>query len=137
VDVPQATVMIIEHAERFGLSQLHQLRGRVGRSSTQSYCILLGEPAGETAYKRLLAMQNTNDGFELANLDLKLRGPGDFWGTRQHGINDLKVLDLSQDQKLVEIAENILPMIQKTVPYDELNEYLNMKFPHLKEISKN
>lgn len=137
VDVPQATVMVVEHAERFGLSQLHQLRGRVGRSNRQSYCILLGEPASDTAYKRLLAMQNTNDGFALANLDLKLRGPGDFWGFRQHGLNDLKILDLAGDQAVVELGETVLPLVESVLDSRIQEEYLQMKFPHLKDIAAN
>ncbi len=137
VDVPTATVMIVEHAERFGLSQLHQLRGRVGRGKQQSYCILLGEPAGDTAYQRLLAMQQTNDGFALANLDLKLRGPGDFWGFRQHGLNDLKVLDLSQDQDIVACGEKILPEVAAGLNPGLREAYLALKFPQLEEIASN
>ena len=137
VDVPTATVMIVEHAERFGLSQLHQLRGRVGRGKQQSYCILLGEPAGDTAYQRLLAMQQTNDGFALANLDLKLRGPGDFWGFRQHGLNDLKVLDLTQDQDIIACGEKILPEVEAALDRQLLRDYLALKFPRLDEIASN
>ncbi len=137
VDVPKATVMVIEHAERFGLSQLHQLRGRVGRGDQQSYCILLGEPANENAYQRLLAMQNTNDGFKLADLDLKLRGPGDFWGVRQHGIQDLKILDFTQDQQVIECAQRIFPWLEDTLDIGLKETYLQLKFPYLKEIAVN
>ena len=87
VDVPNATVMVIESAERFGLSQLHQLRGRVGRGAEESFCILMsGEKLSRESRKRLQAMCETNDGFRIADEDLKLRGPGDFFGQRQHGL---------------------------------------------------
>ena len=87
VDVPNATVMVIEHAERFGLAQLHQLRGRIGRGAAKSYCILMtGGKVSEEGQRRLDAMVKTNDGFKIAELDLELRGPGEFFGTRQAGI---------------------------------------------------
>jgi ATP-dependent DNA helicase RecG len=105
VDVPNATVMVIEHAERFGLAQLHQLRGRVGRGAARSYCILM--TAGRVtpqADERLDAMVRTQDGFELAELDLTLRGPGEFFGTRQAGLPDFRVANLLRDRKLLELA---------------------------------
>ena len=106
VDVPNATVMVIEHAERFGLSQLHQLRGRVGRGAAKSYCILVTggriSPQGE---ERLAAMVRTQNGFELAELDLQLRGPGEFFGTRQAGLPDFRVADLLRDRALLELAK--------------------------------
>ncbi len=105
VDVPNATVMVIEHAERFGLAQLHQLRGRVGRGAARSYCILM--TAGRVtpqADERLDAMVRTQDGFELAELDLMLRGPGEFFGTRQAGLPDFRVANLLRDRKLLELA---------------------------------
>src|SRR5436189_6222547 len=83
IDVANASVMLVEHAERFGLSQLHQLRGRVGRGPWKSYCILLGAASSEDAKRRIAAMTRTNDGFEIAEVDLSVRGPGDFFGTRQ------------------------------------------------------
>ena len=86
VDVPNATIMVIYDADRFGLSQLHQLRGRVGRGSHQSYCILIADPKSETAEERLGVMTETNDGFEISRRDLELRGPGDFFGTKQSGM---------------------------------------------------
>jgi ATP-dependent DNA helicase RecG len=105
VDVPNATVMIVEHAERFGLSQLHQLRGRVGRGPHQSVCVLLYQsPWSEEARERLKAMADTNDGFVIAERDLKLRGPGDFFGTRQHGMPQLRSGDLTRDVSLLEMA---------------------------------
>ena len=91
IDVPNATVMIVVHAERFGLSQLHQLRGRVGRGEDQSYCILVSDPRTADSWKRLKIMEKTSDGFEVAEQDLALRGPGDFLGVRQHGLPEFKV----------------------------------------------
>jgi ATP-dependent DNA helicase RecG len=105
VDVPNATVMIVEHAERFGLSQLHQLRGRVGRGAHESYCVLLYQaPWSEDARERLKAMAESNDGFVIAERDLQLRGPGDVFGTRQSGIPQLRAGDLTRDVDLLELA---------------------------------
>jgi len=101
VNVPNSTVMVIENAERFGLSQLHQLRGRVGRGADKSYCILFSDNEGEIAKERLSAMQKTGDGFKIAELDLNLRGPGDFFGTRQHGLPELKIGDIVRDSELL------------------------------------
>ena len=106
VDVSNASLMIIENAERFGLAQLHQLRGRVGRGKAQSYCILISDPPGEEAEHRLEIMCKSNDGFLIAEEDLKMRGPGEFFGTRQHGIDDLKVASLINDQDILEKARN-------------------------------
>jgi ATP-dependent DNA helicase RecG len=106
VDVPNATIMVIEHAERFGLAQMHQLRGRVGRGSAKSFCILMtGGRVSEQAAERLAAMVRTQDGFELAELDLELRGPGEFFGTRQSGLPDFRVANLLRDRALLEIAK--------------------------------
>ena len=105
IDVPNATVMLIEHAERFGLSQLHQLRGRVGRGAEQSYCLLMTSfPMSEDARKRLDAMVETTDGFVIAERDLEIRGPGEFFGTKQSGLPDLNVANLVRDVKLLEQA---------------------------------
>jgi ATP-dependent DNA helicase RecG len=105
IDVSNATVMLVEHAERFGLSQLHQLRGRVGRGGTQSYCFLLYQsPLSEEARERLKAMTDTTDGFEIAERDLRLRGPGDFFGTRQAGMPTFRLIDLIRDHDLLEAA---------------------------------
>jgi ATP-dependent DNA helicase RecG len=106
VDVPNATVMVVEHAERFGLAQLHQLRGRVGRGTAKSYCILVTGPrVSPLAEERLNAMVRTQDGFELAELDLSMRGPGEFFGTRQAGVPDFRVANLLRDRKLLELAK--------------------------------
>jgi len=102
VDVPQATIMVIENAERFGLTQLHQLRGRVGRGAEQSYCILItAPPLSEEAKIRLTTMTETNDGFKIAEIDLQLRGPGEFFGTRQHGLPELKIANPIHDASLL------------------------------------
>jgi ATP-dependent DNA helicase RecG len=102
VDVPNATVMLIEHPERFGLAQLHQLRGRIGRSEKQSYCILVASNEGVVEYsERLRFFARTTDGFALAEKDLELRGPGEVLGTRQHGLPDLRVADLVADRELL------------------------------------
>ena len=102
VDVPNAGVMIVEHAERFGLSQLHQLRGRVGRDTHQSYCFLLYQaPLSDEARERLKAMTDTTDGFEIAERDLALRGPGDFFGTRQAGVPTFRSIDLVRDKEIL------------------------------------
>ncbi len=104
IDVPNASLMLIEHAERFGLAQLHQLRGRVGRSHHKSYCLLIANPTTDDAVRRMNAMTGTNDGFEIAEEDLAIRGPGEFFGTRQAGMPDLKVASLIRDAKLLEVA---------------------------------
>lgn len=104
VDVPNATVMVVEHAERFGLSQLHQLRGRVGRGSRRSVCVLIAEPVTPDAEARLAALARTTDGFELAEEDLKIRGPGEVFGLRQAGAPPLKVADLMRDRELLALA---------------------------------
>ena len=106
VDVPNASVMVIEHAERFGLAQLHQLRGRVGRGAAKSFCVLLtGTKISPIAEERLDAMVRTQDGFELAELDLQQRGPGEFFGTRQAGLPEFRVADLLRDRSTLELAK--------------------------------
>ena len=104
IDVPNASIMLIEHAERFGLAQLHQLRGRVGRSSHKSHCLLIADPKNEDALRRVKVMVRTNDGFKIAEEDLLIRGPGEFFGVRQAGMPDLKVADIEKDTELLEQA---------------------------------
>ena len=113
VDIPNATVMVIESAERFGLSQLHQLRGRVGRGTDQSYCILMSSnKLSSEAKKRIEIMTSTNDGFEIAEADLKLRGPGDIEGTQQSGIPfNLKIANLGKDSQILQYARNVAEKI--------------------------
>ena len=124
IDVPNATVMVIENAERFGLSQLHQLRGRVGRGGNQSYCILMSKyELSNEGRKRLDAMVETNDGFEIANFDLQLRGPGDLQGTRQSGMLDFKIADLTKDEKLVAYTRNYAQQILEKDPDLSLPEH--------------
>ncbi len=107
VDVPNATVMVIEHAERFGIAQMHQLRGRVGRGTSKSYCVLMtGNRVSPEAEQRLEAMVRTQNGFELAELDLQQRGPGEFFGTKQAGLPDFRVANLLRDRRLLELAKN-------------------------------
>jgi ATP-dependent DNA helicase RecG len=117
VDVPNASLMVIEHAERMGLSQLHQLRGRVGRGSAQSACILLYQaPLSETARARLKIVYENSDGFEISRADLHLRGPGEFLGIRQSGMPLLKIADLERDADLLEAARDIAPRLLREQP---------------------
>jgi len=102
VDVPNATAMVVEHAERFGLAQLHQLRGRVGRGAHRSYCVLMvGRGASDEARERIQVLADTNDGFVIAERDLELRGPGEFLGVKQHGLPRFSVADLAHDSRLL------------------------------------
>jgi ATP-dependent DNA helicase RecG len=134
VDVANANLMVIEHAERFGLSQLHQLRGRIGRGAAKSYCLLMTgskKPLTEEAEQRLDAMVKTTNGFEIAELDLRLRGPGEFFGTRQAGMPDFRVANLIRDRELLEVAKREAAWVvsgpHPDLPKDELTramEYL-------------
>jgi ATP-dependent DNA helicase RecG len=124
VDVPNASVMVIESAERFGLSQLHQLRGRVGRGAEQSYCILMSSyKISNESRKRLATMVRTNDGFEIAEVDMKLRGPGDLEGTQQSGMGfDLKIANLGKDGEILKLARNIASEILSGDPFLQKEE---------------
>jgi ATP-dependent DNA helicase RecG len=104
VDVPNAALMVVENADRFGLSQLHQLRGRVGRGEHQSYCVLFEGAGGAVAQERLAVLRETNDGFKISEADLKLRGPGDFFGARQHGLPQLKIASLASDMEALNLS---------------------------------
>lgn len=121
VDVPNAVIMLIENAERFGLSQLHQLRGRVGRGQWKSTCILLSDNKSEQTKERLSVMTSTNDGFEIAEQDLKLRGPGDFYGSRQHGFQPFYIRDMLENRDILEKAEDAASRIMAKDP--ELSHY--------------
>lgn len=122
VDVPNAVIMVVENAERFGLAQLHQLRGRVGRGRHASSCILISDAKNEEAVRRLRVMCQTNDGFRIADEDLKLRGPGDFFGSRQHGLPDLKIADLMGDMPLFQEAQEAAAQLVEKDPALELPE---------------
>lgn len=132
VDVPNATVMLIENADRFGLSQLHQLRGRVGRGKNKSYCILVSDNKSDSSKERLQVMKHTSNGFDIADYDLKSRGPGDFFGKRQHGLPDLKIADMLEDtETLRQCRECALKMLEsdpRLDGYPELCERINNMF---------
>jgi ATP-dependent DNA helicase RecG len=127
VDVPNASIMVIEDANRFGLSQLHQLRGRVGRGAHQSFCILLADAKNEVARERLEVMVSTTDGFKIAEEDLKLRGPGELAGTKQHGNLDFKIADLIQDANMLEVAREAAIRVIEVDPHLESSEHLLLK----------
>ncbi len=127
VDVPNATVMVIENAERFGLSQLHQLRGRVGRGEHQSYCVMMYKSSGDTARERMKIMCETNDGFKISEKDLELRGPGEFLGTRQHGLPSMKAGNLMSDMQILKDAHEAAFEIIAADPMLESEENLELK----------
>jgi ATP-dependent DNA helicase RecG len=135
VDIPNASVMVIESAERFGLSQLHQLRGRVGRGADQSYCILMSaDKISKEAARRIEVMIRTNDGFEIAETDLQLRGPGDIEGTIQSGIPfDLRIANIAKDGQIIEYVRNIAESILEKDPLleDEKNLILRNEMRRL------
>ncbi len=137
VDVPNASVMVIENAERFGLSQLHQLRGRVGRGADQSYCILMTkDKLNPEAFKRIQTMVKTSNGFEIAEVDLKLRGPGDLHGTQQSGILDLKIADIVKDEKILRYARQTAIDLLKDDPH--LQKEANIPIVNqLKKLTRN
>lgn len=136
VDVPNATIMVIENAERFGLSTLHQLRGRVGRGNKKSYCVLVSDAKGETARERLMTMKKYSNGFKIADTDLKLRGPGDFFGSRQHGLPELKIADMVEDmdtlQNAQECAKSILKNDFSLSNHPALKKQMNKMFEKIK-----
>lgn len=140
VDVPNASIMIVEHAERFGLSQLHQLRGRIGRGERQSYCILIhGQKVSKEGEFRLRKMAETTDGFEIAEADLKLRGPGDFLGTKQSGLPDFRVADIVEDQWILERAKSEAWQLLSGDPNLENAEHSELRkvfLPYYKERSQ-
>jgi ATP-dependent DNA helicase RecG len=128
VNVPNASVMIIESSERFGLSQLHQLRGRVGRGAEQSFCILMtGDKLSKDTLKRIETMVRSSDGFEIAEVDLQLRGPGDLMGTQQSGLLNLKIADLAKDSQLVILARDAARAILEKDPNLNLPEYAQIR----------
>lgn len=126
INVPKATIMLIENAERFGLSQLHQLRGRVGRGSDKSYCILICDSKSKTTKERLKIMTESNDGFVISEKDLSLRGPGDFFGTRQHGLPDFKIANLYKDIDILKTAQNAAIQIYKQDPFLKNDENVDL-----------
>ena len=134
VNVPNSTVMVIENAEKFGLAQLHQLRGRVGRGAHQSYCILFNQSSSEVAKERMSIMQSSNDGFVISEKDLEIRGPGDFFGTRQHGLPELKVANLYRDMDILLSAQQLAKKIVEDDPRLEkienaaLSQYIKVYF---------
>jgi ATP-dependent DNA helicase RecG len=129
IDVPNATIMLIENAERFGLSQLHQLRGRVGRGGHDSYCFLLADPKTADAQKRLKAMEDTVDGFAIAEEDFQIRGPGEFFGTRQHGLPEIRFGNILSDMQIMEQARHAALELVKEDP--------NLGFPQHRLLREN
>ncbi len=127
IDCPNATIMVIENAERFGLAQLHQLRGRVGRGKHKSSCYLIANPKGEDSVSRIKAMTLTNDGFELAEEDLRIRGPGEFFGTRQSGLPDFKIANIIRDAPLLELAKSEAALLTKSDPTLKRAEHQALK----------
>ena len=137
VDVANATVMVIEHAERFGLSQLHQLRGRIGRGAAKSFCVLMtGGKISEDGERRLDAMVRTTDGFEIAELDLELRGPGEFFGTRQAGMPSFRVANLIRDRQLLEAAKREAAAVLAGSNEEVSQEEIDRAIRHMRPIGK-
>lgn len=130
VNVPNATFMMIYDADRFGLSTLHQLRGRVGRSEHQSYCVLIASPKTETGIERMTIMTQTTDGFELSERDLEMRGPGDFFGVKQSGLPDFLVANVVEDYRMLEVArDEAAELIQS-------GQFFEQQYSHLREFIK-
>mgnify|MGYP001491180058 FL=1 len=133
INVPNATIMVIENAERFGLAQLHQLRGRVGRGQHQSYCILISDTKNEIAKERLSFMTKNSDGFKIAEKDLELRGSGEILGVRQHGLPEFKLLDLLNDYEIIKDSKDAIAFLYKdnvinNDSYGKMVKQLNEKF---------
>ena len=137
VDVPNASVILIENAERFGLSQLHQLRGRVGRGERQSHCILVTDNTGEDCIKRMKIMSSTSDGFKISEEDLKMRGPGDFFGERQHGLPPLKIADIAADMEMMNLTKRIAEDIISSDPKLESRDYRGLKIEIIRLFNRN
>ena len=127
INVPNAVIMLIENAERFGLAQLHQLRGRVGRGCEKSYCILVSDAKTKIAKQRLKALVDSEDGFMISEMDLKLRGPGEFFGTRQHGLPELKIANLYQDMPILVEAQKAAERLLKIDPLLNFEEHQGLK----------
>lgn len=127
VDNPNATIMVIENAERFGLTQIHQLRGRIGRGEKNGVCVLVERKRNEASHQRLRIISGTTNGFEISEQDLKLRGPGEFYGTRQHGFPKMKIADLLTDKELLKLARREAFMVVKTDPHLRRPEYSDMR----------
>tara|TARA_Y100000590_G_C15532146_1_gene943610 strand:- start:363 stop:1037 length:675 start_codon:yes stop_codon:yes gene_type:complete len=133
INNPNATIMVIENSERFGLTQLHQLRGRVGRGEYQSFCYLIQRKKTENSIKRLNVIENTLDGFKISDEDLKLRGPGEFFGTKQHGYVPTKLVDIANDGQIIKHARTRAFEIIKNDP--KLEHYQKLKFKLLSDYS--
>ena len=136
VDVPNAAVMVIENAERFGLSQLHQLRGRVGRGQFESTCILITDNTSEDCVKRMKIMSSTADGFKISEEDLKMRGPGDFFGSAQHGLPPLKIADIACNMELMNKAQNCARELLEADPQLNAPENRALKMDVLRLFNK-
>jgi ATP-dependent DNA helicase RecG len=140
IDIPNATCMIVAHAERFGLSQLHQLRGRIGRGNMQSFCILISDAQTDESKARLQAMVSSSDGFRISEEDLKIRGPGEFFGNRQHGLAELKLANpLTQMQLLKAAREEAIKLLSHDLrleerPHQLLKEKLLQRFPEYEKL---
>ena len=132
INVPNASVMVVENAERFGLAQLHQLRGRVGRGSHKSYCVLISKQNSEIARQRAQIMVDSQDGFYIAEQDLKLRGPGEIFGTRQHGVPELSIADLARHMNVLEDVKKEAEQIIWEDPLLKSQEYSGLKQQILK-----
>ena len=137
IDVPNAQIIIIENAERFGISQLHQLRGRVGRNSKKSYCVLVSDAKGKDSQKRFSALVDSGDGFYLSSEDLKIRGPGDFFGTNQHGVPNIRIPTSYEDIAIMKQAQVTADQLMNYNPQMEGSEFKFIKHNIEKNFNKN